>query len=255
MSCICQYIISSSSSTNGGGEPIAFPLSNANDNSAAAIGQEGPCDASMEPVSDDTKIAVCVSELADFRSENWLLKKKLEEHEVTIQNLEHLMTTIMNKQHKMLAEVLQLRKRNQELQNECNLQREYHAMERNALIKEIYDLKNRDQMCALSAEEDESNSSMNSQDEYGEQIETDSDEAKLCYEHDSDGMENEEDGDDGEDEHSAGSSAESSAPSSHNGSMYSADSDTYETDESEDEEQESQHEQGEYSTGTDSESD
>lgn len=106
---------------------------------------------STDPVTDDTKISVCVSELADCRAENWLLKKKLEEHVLTIQNLEHLMTTIMDKQHKMLADVFQLRQRNQELQTECNLQREYHTMERNALMKELCNAKslNRDHMCAL----------------------------------------------------------------------------------------------------------
>lgn len=51
------------------------------------------------------------------------------------------MTTIMGKQHKILGEMSQLRKRNRELQIECNLQREYHSMERNALVKELHDVK------------------------------------------------------------------------------------------------------------------
>lgn len=84
---------------------------------------------------------MCVSELVSCRSENWLLKKKLRDYEVTIENLEQLMTTIMSKQHKILGEMSQLRKRNRELQIECNLQREYHSMERNALVKELHDVK------------------------------------------------------------------------------------------------------------------
>lgn len=51
------------------------------------------------------------------------------------------MTTIMTKQHKILGEMYQLRKRNRELQIECDLQREYHSMERNALVKELHDVK------------------------------------------------------------------------------------------------------------------
>lgn len=51
------------------------------------------------------------------------------------------MTTIMGKQHKILGEMNQLRKRNRELQIECNLQREYHSMERNALVKELHNVK------------------------------------------------------------------------------------------------------------------
>lgn len=96
---------------------------------------------SREAVTDDAKISVCVSELVSCRAENWLLKKKLHDYEVTIENLEQLMSTIMGKQHKILGEMSQLRKRNRELQIECNLQREYHSMERNALVKELHDVK------------------------------------------------------------------------------------------------------------------
>ncbi|XP_023162914.2 glutamic acid-rich protein isoform X2 [Drosophila hydei] len=237
MSCICQYIIGSSASMNGNEEPIGFPLPSASEHDVvSAIGEDSPGNGSTDPVTDDTKISVCVSELADCRAENWLLKKKLEEHVLTIQNLEHLMTTIMDKQHKMLADVFQLRQRNQELQTECNLQREYHTMERNALMKELCNAKslNRDHMCALSGEEDVSIESDGR--EYEEQPESDVDK----------------DNEDGyEDERSAGSSADSTAPSSANVSMYSNDSDS---DESEEEEQESENELDD-SSGTESESD
>jgi len=51
------------------------------------------------------------------------------------------MSTIVNKQNQVMNEMIQLRKRNNELETECNLQREYHAIERNALIKELQVLK------------------------------------------------------------------------------------------------------------------
>jgi len=104
-----------------------------------------------EAVTDDTKIAVCVSDLAKFRAENWLLKKKLHDYEVTIENLEQLMSTIVNKQHQVLSDMIQLRKRNNELETECNLQREYHAIERNSLIKQVHELKtmSKDHSCSM----------------------------------------------------------------------------------------------------------
>ncbi|XP_017104569.2 uncharacterized protein [Drosophila bipectinata] len=61
--------------------------------------------------TDDNKIAMCVSlELARCRAENWQLKKKLIEYEVTIKNLEKLVATIASKQHQILNEVVELRK-------------------------------------------------------------------------------------------------------------------------------------------------
>lgn len=49
------------------------------------------------------------------------------------------MTTIVEKQHQILSEMFSLRKQNRELQSECHLQREYHSLERNALMKELHD--------------------------------------------------------------------------------------------------------------------
>lgn len=61
------------------------------------------------------------------------------------------MSTIVNKQHQVLSDMVQLRKRNNELENECNLQREYHAIERNSLIKQVHELKtgSKDNICDL----------------------------------------------------------------------------------------------------------
>lgn len=85
------------------------------------------------------EIRLSASSLSDCRVENWLLKKKLREYEVTIENLEQLVTTIVEKQHQILSEMFSLRKQNRELQSECHLQREYHSLERNALMKELHD--------------------------------------------------------------------------------------------------------------------
>ncbi|EDW10573.1 glutamic acid-rich protein [Drosophila mojavensis] len=213
MSCICQYIAGSLASMNENEEPIGFPLPNASENDA----MPAPGNASAEPVTDDAKISICVSEMADCRTENWLLKKKVQEHEVTIQNLEHLLTTVMDKQHQMLADVFQLRQRNQELQTECNLQREYHTMERNALVKELCHLKCL-HMYAKGYEEVESSDSDGPDDEDEEELESDEEE----YSEDGEiGSE-----DEMSDDSSGDSIASSSAPSSPDDSLCSNDSDS-----------------------------
>ncbi|TDG49127.1 hypothetical protein AWZ03_004427 [Drosophila navojoa] len=213
MSCICQYIAGSLASMNDNEEPIGFPLPNTNENDAMSA----PGNASAEPVTDDAKISICVSEMADCRAENWLLKKKVEEHETTIQNLEHLLTTVMDKQHQMLADVFQLRQRNQELQTECNLQREYHTMERNALVKELCHLKCL-HMYEQGNDEHDSSDSDGREDEDEKPLETDEEEYS----------EDEEIG--SEDELSVDSSgdstASSSALSSPDDSLCSCDSDS-----------------------------
>lgn len=81
------------------------------------------------------------SDLADCRAENWLLRKKLGEYEATIENLEQLVSTLVEKQHQILSEMFNLRTENNELQSECHLQREYHSMERNALVKQLHDAR------------------------------------------------------------------------------------------------------------------
>ncbi|KAH8283443.1 hypothetical protein KR018_002112, partial [Drosophila ironensis] len=85
------------------------------------------------------EVKVSASDLADCRAANWILKKKLREYEVTIENLEHLVTTLVDKQHQILSEMFNLRIENQNLQSEFQLQREYHLLERNTLMKELHD--------------------------------------------------------------------------------------------------------------------
>ncbi|ALC42824.1 CG14384 [Drosophila busckii] len=161
MSCICQYILNAAA--NAEPPPAAAEAEaasqNTSDNEESQEVKTEPqqrIDSSQAPVTDDAKIAVCVSELAGCRAENWLLKKKLQEYEITIENLEQMMTTIVDKQHHVLSEMHTLRKRNNELQTESNLQREYHSMERNALIKELHDVKLISQQRLTNAAADDS---------------------------------------------------------------------------------------------------
>ncbi|KAH8420991.1 hypothetical protein KR222_000626 [Zaprionus bogoriensis] len=241
MSCICQYIVNSSPEMNEAQELENILLPGANEAAGDSVNMpENPIDPIKEAVTDDTKISVCVSELVNCRAENWLLKKKLHEHEVTIENLEQLMTTIMNKQHQILSEMFQLRKRNRELQVECNLQREYHSMERNALVKELHDVKTlaRDRMAnvhdneQLGEEEEDSNQTTESMD---------------CVDEDSFKRESDEEENDDE----QASSPASTAASSSGTSPYSTDSsDTEDSEESEEE-----GDQEEFSAATESESD
>jgi len=54
---------------------------------------------------------MCASlELDNCRAENYQLKKKLIEYEATIRSLEQLVSTIAEKQHQILSEVVELRK-------------------------------------------------------------------------------------------------------------------------------------------------
>ncbi|XP_002138583.3 zinc finger CCHC domain-containing protein 10 [Drosophila pseudoobscura] len=132
MSCICQYFAPVSDS--GVDQVEAFPL---------ATDEEGPSpeNTNKEADQETAERTVSASDLADCRAENWLLKKKLADYEITIENLEQLVSIIVDKQHRILSEMFQLSKENRELQTECDLQREYHSMERNALMKQLHDVQ------------------------------------------------------------------------------------------------------------------
>ncbi|XP_017146059.2 zinc finger CCHC domain-containing protein 10 [Drosophila miranda] len=132
MSCICQYFAPVSDS--GVDQVEAFPL---------ATDEESPSpeNTNKEADQETAERTVSASDLVDCRAENWLLKKKLADYEVTIENLEQLVSIIVDKQHRILSEMFQLSKENRELQTECDLQREYHSMERNALMKQLHDVQ------------------------------------------------------------------------------------------------------------------
>ncbi|XP_016950599.1 uncharacterized protein LOC108024911 isoform X2 [Drosophila biarmipes] len=75
--------------------------------------------------SDDTKIAMCATlELDNCRAENYQLKKKLIEYEATIRSLEQLVSTIAEKQHQILSEVVELRKESRAASLENTVQEE-----------------------------------------------------------------------------------------------------------------------------------
>ncbi|KAH8403936.1 hypothetical protein KR215_006778 [Drosophila sulfurigaster] len=228
MSCICQYIVNSSPPINGIDLLASVALPESAETGVASAtssmsSEDTNLNTSKEAVTDDKKISVCISDLAACRSENWLLKKKLREYEVTIENLEQLMTTIVNKQHQVLSDMFQLRKRNHELQIECNLQREFNSVERNALMKELHELKTRSQTQTMSGAEDENEDGNRSADsEEFEKPQTDSDEA-CSFDLDSE-----------EDDQSIDTSDASTAILSVNSSPYSTES---EADNSEDSEE------------------
>ncbi|XP_039482055.1 uncharacterized protein LOC120445611 [Drosophila santomea] len=130
MSCICQFHDLGDIASR---DLVAFPLPASDD---MTVFNEVDKESSEHNAS---KVRFSASDLSDCRAENWLHKKKLREYEVTIENLEQLVTTIVEKQHQILSEMFYLRKENRELQSECHLQREYHSMERNALMRDLHD--------------------------------------------------------------------------------------------------------------------
>ncbi|EDV37265.1 uncharacterized protein Dana_GF11508 [Drosophila ananassae] len=141
MSCICEYYAGGENSQTDG-DTLEDPslethTSDENGPDPASPTLEGESDSE----AGNNSLKISASDLADCRAENWLLKKKLREYEVTIENLEQLVTTIVEKQHQILSEMFHLRKENRELQSECHMQREYHSMERNALMRELHDLR------------------------------------------------------------------------------------------------------------------
>ncbi|XP_037715413.1 uncharacterized protein LOC119550645 [Drosophila subpulchrella] len=136
MSCICQFYTPGEEVP---GDLATDPLPTTDDIPSVPSPAKKVDKDLLETKASET--GVSASDLADCRAENWLLKKKLLEYEVTIENLEQLVTTIVEKQHQILSEMFYLRKENRELQSECHLQREYHSMERNALMRELHDAR------------------------------------------------------------------------------------------------------------------
>ncbi|XP_034651434.1 protein starmaker [Drosophila subobscura] len=130
MSCICQYY---TPGVDSGMAQVGFPLK---------ADKESPSENVVKDAEKETsEMTLPASDLADCRAENWLLKKKLMDFEITIENLQQLVSMIVEKQHRILIEMFELRKENRELQTECHLQREYHSMERNALMKQLHDIQ------------------------------------------------------------------------------------------------------------------
>lgn len=88
-----------------------------------------------------TNSSVSATDLATAQAEIWVLKKAIYENRVSIENLENLVKTIIEKQNVMLTEMYRLKRINVELREECRMQRDYHTMERNAMVRELHDVK------------------------------------------------------------------------------------------------------------------
>ncbi|XP_034131836.1 uncharacterized protein LOC117586087 [Drosophila guanche] len=92
MSCICQCY------TNGvdsGMAQVGFPLK---------ADKESPSENVVKDAEKETsEMTLPASDLADCRAENWLLKKKLMDFEITIENLQQLVNMIVEKQHRRLS--------------------------------------------------------------------------------------------------------------------------------------------------------
>ncbi|XP_017010364.2 uncharacterized protein [Drosophila takahashii] len=223
MSCICQFHTPDEQIPK---DLVTVPLATGDD-----IPQlPGPTNEvdkeSLVPLSYDN--GVSASDLSDCRAENWLLKKKLLEYEVTIENLEQLVTTIVEKQHQILSEMFYLRKENRELQSECHLQREYHSMERNALMRELHDARSlsRSRSFLLGCPSNPLANSVSSNTEYEEDNTCESDQGEEC-ENDCDS--NEDQGSD-DDENYEALSAQSTGESSARTSLSLSDSVSCDTD-------------------------
>lgn len=79
--------------------------------------------------------------MAAAKAEIWVLKKNLNEAQISIENLENLVRTIILKQNELLGEMYELKNQNYELQDECRMQRDYQMMERNAMMREMQEIK------------------------------------------------------------------------------------------------------------------
>ncbi|XP_061393145.1 uncharacterized protein LOC133328618 [Musca vetustissima] len=127
MSCICEYFVHSkdpdlSSSTTTDSKLSVNQLANKKETSSCGS------DASA-------------TDFASAKAEIWLLKKSLRENHISIENLENLIKLMMERQNVMLTEIYHLKRLNYELREECRLQRDYHSMERNALLRELHDIR------------------------------------------------------------------------------------------------------------------
>ncbi|XP_005186005.2 uncharacterized protein LOC101899594 [Musca domestica] len=127
MSCICEYFIHSKDRdigvTSDSNSKISLPGSS-NNKEVSSLGSDASA-----------------SEIASARAEIWLLKKSVHENRISIENLENLVKVMMERQNVMLTEMYRLKRSNFELREECRIQRDYHSMERNAMLRELHDIR------------------------------------------------------------------------------------------------------------------
>ncbi|XP_067629263.1 uncharacterized protein [Eurosta solidaginis] len=139
MSCLCQYFVTTKNrkliglSSDGSELSSFFATQNKVDLKKEEIKQDSVASKLSEEVS--------ATELAAAKAEIWILKKHLNEAQISIENLENLVRTILLKQNELLGEMYELKQQNYELQDECRMQRDYQTMERNAMMREMHEIK------------------------------------------------------------------------------------------------------------------
>ncbi|XP_073816213.1 uncharacterized protein [Musca autumnalis] len=125
MSCICEYFIHSKDADQD------------TNNSKSSINKSSNNKQAPSVVSQSSS----VTDIATAQAEIWLLKKSISENRISIENLENLVKTMMERQNIMLSEMYRLKRINFELREECRIQRDYHSMERNAMLRELHDVR------------------------------------------------------------------------------------------------------------------
>ncbi|XP_036325349.1 uncharacterized protein LOC118738520 [Rhagoletis pomonella] len=136
MSCVCQYFVTSKNRKLMGLNSDGSDVSVLTQNSLALTKDEAKQDSSSKLNEE-----VSATELAAAKAEIWVLKKHLNDAQISIENLENLVRTIILKQNELLGAMYELKQQNYELQDECRMQRDYQMMERNAMMREMHEIK------------------------------------------------------------------------------------------------------------------
>uniref|UniRef100_A0A1I8PHB1 Uncharacterized protein n=1 Tax=Stomoxys calcitrans TaxID=35570 RepID=A0A1I8PHB1_STOCA len=131
MSCICQYILHS--------KTPGIKNNPASENIKSEEYLLGDPHEEKEPNA--IKKDIDAIDAGATQAAMWLLKRKVCEYQVSIENLENVVKTLMEKQNSMLTDMYRLKQVNFELCEESRMQRDYHTMERNAMIRELRDVK------------------------------------------------------------------------------------------------------------------
>lgn len=79
--------------------------------------------------------------MASYKAEIWILRKNLSDANISIENLENLVKMVVLKQNELLSEMHELKIQNENMREECRIQRDYQTMERNAMMRELHDIK------------------------------------------------------------------------------------------------------------------
>uniref|UniRef100_A0A1B0GF45 Uncharacterized protein n=1 Tax=Glossina morsitans morsitans TaxID=37546 RepID=A0A1B0GF45_GLOMM len=133
MSCVCQYF--------GNNATRTIPSSNCIDNGVDKKKLEENVDPQIKERDCSSTESVSATELAAARAEIWVLSKNLTDAKISIENLESFLKCIIDKQSALLSELYALKRINSELQEESRMQRDYHTIERNSIIRELHNIK------------------------------------------------------------------------------------------------------------------